>query len=223
MPQDATNQADTGPATADPAVRRAFWDRLLWQAAQHLGRPAELEQAVLHSDDLQALAGDEVYQVLFDWACFDETVLDMRPIHAAIFQRTCFCRRDSPMDENEIYFGRRNVYRCLYYNDECITRTTTPMFYRTPDIDLLRCDTCGDVWLRGKDMRWARQHYVLLEPGDLERIERDGVWPDGMDAYEDDWLKEGGGLSRHSAELAAWQAAHNSPEAMRRFGLLKHP
>jgi hypothetical protein len=93
------------------------------------------------------------------------------------------------------------------------------LFRRTPDIDLLRYTECGAVWLRGMDQDWLRQHFLLLEPGDLDRIMNEGVWPDGLDRAKDAWTKVFGGLSRDDPRLPAWQAQANSAEAFRCYGL----
>jgi hypothetical protein len=229
MQPDETNRADDDQAAAVEAGR-AHWDRLFWQAANGRMHPSKLAHAVLHADDLCALVGEKVYVSLVEWASVDDDdlgAIDFRHIHETAFPRACFCRRHSPLDYDEIDFSNRNVYRRQYYNDECLTHTTVTLFHRTKDIDLLRCSACGDLWLRGMDQDWGRQHFLLLESDDLDRIERDGIWPDGLDKFEDDWVKAfggidrhppGGGIHRHSPELATWQAGHNTPEAMQRFG-----
>lgn len=221
MQPDETDRADDHQAAADAPGRRAHWERLFWQAANGRVYPREIAHAVLHADDLCAVVGENVYVSLVEWASVDDddlAAIDFRHIHESSFPRSCFCRRHSPMDFDEIDFSNRNVYRRQYFNDACLTRTTATLFHRTEDIDLLRCSACGDLWLRGMDQDWGRQHFLLLEPGDLDRVERDGVWPDGLDTFEDNWVKQVGGIHRHSPELAGWQTAHNPPEAMQRFG-----
>jgi hypothetical protein len=230
MPPDETDQTDNSQAPSGVSARRAYWDRLFWQAANGRLDPRVISHAVFHADDLCAAVGENVYVSLVEWASVDDddlTAIDFRHIHEVSFPRSCFCRRHSPLDYDEIDFSQRNVFRCQYYGDECITHTTTILFSRTRDIDLLRCSECGDVWLRGMDQDWGRTHFLLLEPDDLDRIERDGIWPDGLDRVEDDWVKafggierqpHDGGIHRHSPGLADWQAAHNTPEAMRQFG-----
>lgn len=223
MQPDGTDQADNSQATADAPDRRAHWDRLFWQAANGRTDPRELAHAVFHADDLCAVVGEKIYVSLVEWASVDDDdlgAIDFRHIHAAAFPRPCFCRRHSPLDYDEIDFSKRNVYRRQYYVDECITHTTETLFRRTEDIDLLRCSACGDLWLRGMDQDWGRTHFLLLEPDDLSRIERDGIWPDGLDTFEDDWVKAFRGIpiNRSSPELADWQATHNTPDAMQRFG-----
>jgi hypothetical protein len=123
------------------------------------------------------------------------------------------------MDEDHLDFSGRNVYRRLYYIDDCIGKSTAILFRRTPDIDLLRCTECRAVWLRGMDQDWLRQHFLLAEPGDLDRIMNEGVWPDGLDWAEDNWTKAFGGLHREDPRLPAWQAQANPAEAFSRYGL----
>lgn len=197
--------------------RRAFWDRFLWQAAE-APRRMNIGETILTATDLHAIAGDERYAELVTWATDPDERLDMRAVYDAMFPRRCSCRRRSPMDCDELDFTGRNVYRRLYYVDECIEQHTECLFHRTPDIDLLRCGQCGDVWLRGMDQDWLRRHYLLLEPGDLEAIQMAGRWPDGLDRAEDTWIAAVTGMHRDDPRLTNWQRKANSPDALRKFG-----
>jgi hypothetical protein len=223
MQPDEADLSDNNQPASDVATRRAHWDRVFWQAANGRTDPRELAHAVLHSEELCAVLGESVYVSLVEWASVDDddlAAIDFSHIHEVSFPRPCFCRRHSPLDYDEVDFSKPNVYRRQYYGDECITQTTAVLFRRTEDIDLLRCTACGDLWLRGMDQDWGRTHFLLLEADDLSRIERDGIWPDGLDRFEDDWVKAFRGIpiNRNSPDLADWQAAHNTPEAMQRFG-----
>lgn len=205
--------------------RRAFWDRFFWQAAE-APSGTDIAETIMTASDLHALAGDENYAALVTWAAQVWAAdpggqFDFRSIHDALFPRECSCRRRSTMDFDGLDFSGRNVYRCLYYVDECIERHTECLFHRTPDIDLLRCRSCGDVWLRGIDEDWMRRHYLLLEPGDLEAIETEARWPDGLDRAEDTWIAAVTGMRRDDPRLPDWQRDNNSPEALRRFGLAR--
>jgi hypothetical protein len=202
-----------------PLHRRAYWDRFFWQAAE---APSGTEtETILAATDLHAIAGDDLYAALVTWAADLHTTLDMRAIHDALFPRSCFCRQHSPMDCDYPDFSGRNVYRRLYYIDECIEQHTECLFHRTPDIDLLRCRSCGDIWLRGMDQDWLRRHYLLLEPGDLEAIQAEGRWPDGLDRAEDTWIAAVTGMRRDDPGLPDWQRDNNTPEALRMFGLAR--
>lgn len=199
--------------------RRALWDRFFWQLAE--GRfpdPKVTEQTLLSSPDLHALAGDEIYTQLVTWAADGHSRLDMREIFEALFPRRCFCRRQGAMDYYELDFSGTNVYRRIYYSDPCIDNSCDVLFHRTRDIDLLQCRECGDLWLRGMDQDWGRQHLLLLEPGDLERIEAEGIWPSGLDQAEATWIAAVTGIAHDDPRIPAWQRETNSPEAMQRFG-----
>ena len=145
----------------------------------------------------------------------------MRAIYDTLFPRRCSCRKRSAMDCDDLDFSGRNVYRRIYYVDECIEQHTECLFHRTPDIDLLRCRSCGDIWLRGMDQDWLRRHYLLLEPGDLEAIQAEGRWPDGLDRAEDTWIAAVTGMRRDDPRLSDWQRDNNTPEALRKFGLAR--
>ena len=213
----------TDPAPTHPAPighpRRAFWDRFFWQMAEgHFPDPKMTEQTLLSSQDLHALAGDAIYMQLVTWAADGHAQLDMRTIFETLFPRRCFCRRQGAMDCYELDFSGANVYRRIYYSDPCIDGGCDVLFRRTPDIDLMRCRECGDVWLRGMDQDWGRQHLLLLEPGDLERIEADGIWPSGLDRAEATWIAAVTGMAHDDPRIPAWQREANSPEAVQRFG-----
>lgn len=85
-------------------------------------------------------------------------------------------------------------------------------------MDLFQCRECGDVWLRALDQVQWMQHLLLIEPEDFKRIETEGIWPDGLDKYEDTWVKEFGVVGRNSPDRREWQAVHNTPKAFARFG-----
>jgi hypothetical protein len=199
-----------------PLHRRAFWDRFFWQAAV---APSGTEaETILAATDLHAIAGDDLYAALVTWAADPHATLDMRATYDALFPRSCFCRRHSPMDCDDPDFSGRNIHRLLYYIDKCVANSSDILFRRTPDIDLLRCRECGDIWLRGMDLDWLRSHYLLLEPGDLEAIRSEGRWPDGLDRFEDNWIATEGGMRRDDPGLPAWQKEANTPEALQSFG-----
>lgn len=199
--------------------RRAFWDRFFWQMAEgHFPDPKVTEQTLLSSPDLHALTGDGLYAQLVTWAADGHQTLDMRKIFQMLFPRRCFCRRQGAMDCHELDFTGANVYRRIYFSDPCVADSCDGLFHRTPDIDLMRCRECGDVWLRGMDQDWGRQHLLLLEPDDLARIEGEGIWPSGLDAAEATWIAAGGGTAHDDPRLPAWQREANSAEALRRFG-----
>jgi hypothetical protein len=200
-----------------PHSRRVFWDRFFWQAAE---TPSGMDaaEAILTATDLHVIAGDDLYAELVSWAADPMAKIDARAIYDTLFPRHCFCRKHSTMDYNELAFSGRNVYRRLYYVDECIEQHTECLFRRTPDIDLLRCRECGDVWLRGMDQDWLRRHYLLLEPGDIESIQTNGHWPAGLDHLEDTWIAAATGIRRDDPRLPDWQRDANTPEALRVFG-----
>jgi hypothetical protein len=205
-------------APGDP--RRAFWERFFWQALEGPTKPKEMARTILAATDLHALVGDEAYAALVISAVDGSAAPAIdRTLFETVFPRRCYCRRRSPMNEDVLDFSGRNVCRRLYYVDDCVGRSTTLLFRRTPDIDLLRCAECGDVWLRGMDQDWLRQYLVLLEPGDLDRIIDAGLWPEGLDRAEDSWTRAFGGLHRGDPNLPAWQAQANTAEAFRRYGL----
>jgi hypothetical protein len=201
----------------DAQPRRAFWDRFFWQAAEAPGG-MDAANTILVATDLHAIAGDDLYAALVTWAADPDERVDMRAIYDTLFPRRCSCRKRSAMECDDLDFSGRNVYRRLYYVDECIEQHTECVFHRTPDIDLLRCRSCGDIWLRGMDQDWLRRHYLLLEPGDLETIQAEGRWPDGLDRAEDTWIAAVDGLRRDDPRLPAWQQASNTAEAMCSFG-----
>jgi hypothetical protein len=200
-----------------PPVRRAFWDRFFWQAAE-APSGMEADKTILAATDLHAIAGDNLYARLIAWAADPDSRIDMRATYDALFPRVCSCRRRSAMDYDHVDFSGHNVYRCLYYIDECLERHTECLFHRTPDIDLLRCRDCGDVWLRGMDQDWLRRHYLLFEPDDLESIRTEGRWPAGLDRLEDTWIAAVSGMRRDNPRVPQWQREANTPEALRRFG-----
>jgi hypothetical protein len=202
----------------DAQPRRAFWDRFFWQAAE---APEGMDAAntILVAADLHAIAGDDPYAELVTWAADPDERIDMRAIYDTLFPRRCSCRKRSAMECDDLDFSGRNVYRRLYYVDECIEQHTECLFHRTPDIDLLRCRSCGDIWLRGMDQNWLRRHSLLLEPGDLDAIQAEGQWPDGLDRAEDTWIAAVTGLRRDDPRLPDWQRDNNTPEALRKFGL----
>ena len=199
--------------------RRAFWDRFFWQAASSKSDIAANADALLNATDLHDLAGDDLYAALITWAAAPlMSEIDMQAVYARLFPRRCHCRKRSSMDYDDLDFSGRNVYRRLYYVDECLEQHTDCLFHRTPDIDLLRCRSCGDVWLRGMDQDWLRRHYLLLEPGDLDAIQSDGRWLDGLDRFEDSWIAAVTGLHRNDPRLLDWQRKANTAEAFGRYG-----
>ena len=199
--------------------RRAFWDRFFWKAATTTSDITATADALLGETDLHALAGDDLYATLVTWAAAPlMSELDMQAIHTTLFPRRCHCRRRSSMDCDALDFSGRNVYRLLYYVDECLEQHTDCLFHRTPEIDLLQCRSCGDVWLRGMDQDWLRRHYLLLEPGDLAAIETDRLWPDGLDRFEDSWVAADAGLHRNDVRVLDWQRKANTAEAYGRYG-----
>lgn len=122
-------------------------------------------------------------------------------------------------DERDyLNFAGPNVYRTIYFADESVTQNMRLLFHRMPDLKLLACEECGDIWLQALDqVEWV-QHLLLIEPEDIRRIESDGVWPNGLDTYEDAWVAEFGIIGRNSPDRRAWQAAHNTAEAFAKFG-----
>lgn len=206
------------PAPADHP-RRAFWDRFFWQMAEgHFPDPKVTEQLLLSSSDLHALVGNDLYAQLVTWAADGYTSLDMRAIHDALFPRRCYCRRQGKMDCHELDFSGANVYRRIYFSDACVSDTCDVIFKRTPDIDFIRCRACGDVWMCGRDLDWGRQHLLLLEPGDLARIESEGEWPSGLDQAEATWIAAEKGMRHDDPRVPAWQRENNPPDAVARYG-----
>jgi hypothetical protein len=199
--------------------RRDLWDRFFWQAAETPFDKTVVAETILGATDLHALAGDHLYAALVTWAAAPlMSEIDMRAAYDTLFPRRCFCRKHSTLDFDNLDFSGRNVYRRLYYNDECISQSTECLFHRTPDIDLLRCRECGDVWLRGMDQDWCNTHFLLLEPGDLDAIRDEGRWPEGLDRLEDRWIAAVTGMHRDDPQLPDWQKKTNTVEAMRRYG-----
>lgn len=200
--------------------QRAFWDLFFWQLAErHIGDPKIPEGIVLSAPDLHALVGDELYAQLVAWAADGHGRHDFRATFDALFPRRCYCRRQGKMDCNELDFTGTNVYRRIYFSDPCVNDNCDVLFKRTPDIDLIRCRECGDVWLRGMDLDWGRQHLLLLEPGDLKRIESEGVWPSGLDEAEATWIAAEKGMRHDDPRVPAWQRENNTADAMKRFGV----
>ena len=176
------------------------------------------EQLLLSSSDLHALAGDDLYAQLVTWVADGYTSFDMRATYDGLFPRQCFCRRQGRMDCNELDFSGANAYRRIYFSDPCVSDSCDVMFKRTPDIDLIRCRECGDVWICGRDLDWGRQHLLLLEPDDLARIERGRVWPSGLDAAEATWIAAENGVRHDDPRVPTWQREANTAEAVARFG-----
>lgn len=203
--------------------RRAFWDRFFWQMAEgHFPDPKVTEQLLLSSSDLHALTGDDLYAQLVTWASDGYKQLDMRAAYDALFPRRCCCRRRGTMDYHELDFSGANAYRRIYFSDPCVNENCDILFKRTPDIDLIRCRECSDFWMCGRDLDWGRQHLLLLEPGDLARIESQGVWPSGLDEAEATWIAAEKGMRHDDPRVPAWQCENNSPDAVAKYGAARN-
>ncbi len=208
--------------TADPTARQ--WRRWLWQTAQ-TGQPApdlSFDDAVYEGSDLAGLMGDEAYASLVEWLASDPSAHEFpdmaRRVLDKLFPHRCRCRRPAAMDRDNLNFAGPNVYRSLYFTDKSVTQSMRLLFRRTPELKLLECVECGDVWLQALDQVEWIQHLLLIQPEDIKRIETTGVWPVGLDKYEDAWVSEFAIIGRNSPQLREWQAAHNTPEAFARFG-----
>ena len=200
------------------------WRRWLWQTAR-TGQPSpglHFDDLVYQGSDLAEIMGDEAYASLVEWLASDPSPRDFFAMANRVLQKTfpfaCRCRDYAAMDHDEVRFDGPSVYRGLYFTDESVTQHMQLIFHRLPDMDLFQCRECGDVWLRALDQVQWMQHLLLVEPEDLKRIETEGIWPDGLDKYEDAWVKEFGLVGRNSPDRREWQAAHNTPEAFARFG-----
>ena len=204
------------------AARR--WRRWLWETAE-TGQPSadvSFDDAVFEGSDLVALTGEEAYAALVERLVESPDVHEMKAIARelleAIFPYECRCRRHAAMERDNLQFNGSNVYRSLYFTDHSVLQTLRLLFRRTPDVQLFQCVECGDVWLQALDQVEWIQHLVLIEAGDLKRIEQDGVWPTTMDRFEDAWVLAFDLIGRNSPQLRQWQAANNSAEAFARFG-----
>lgn len=75
------------------------------------------------------------------------------------------------MEHDFVSFQKHAIYRSLNFSDESVTKHMLTLFRRTPELRLLECVECGDVWLRGLDQLEGIQHLALVEPDDLTLIE----------------------------------------------------
>lgn len=203
------------------------WRRLFWETAQ-TGQPGpglSFDDAVFGDGDLADIMGVEACTALVEELVADPDGHEIQSMAQRALDSTfpykCRCRRHAAMDRDYLDFRGPNVFRSLYFSDTSVADHMRLLFRRTPDIDLLECRECGDVWLRALDqVEWV-QHLVLVEPEDVKRIETDGVWPEALDTYEDVWVSEFGVIGRNAPQLREWQAAHNAPEACARFARRK--
>ncbi len=194
-------------------------ERLLWENVVTGRSDPSLEDIILDGGILaDALGGDAYADLIIEFYRADDRDGKRlgQDLLNRLFPRACQCRKPSDMDCDEFQFGER-VYRRLFYIDDSVTADMRVLFRRTPDIDLMACDKCGDVWIRGMDQDWLRQHLVLLNPGDLERIKIEHIWPSEMDVIEDVWTAAVGGLHRNAPELMEWQRQNNTEQAFNTF------
>lgn len=133
------------------------------------------------------------------------------------FPSACRCRRHSAMEHDFVSFQKHAIYRSLNFSDESVTKHMLTLFRRTPELRLLECVECGDVWLRGLDQLEGIQHLALVEADDLTLIENQGVWPATLDRFEDAWVLAFGTLGRNSPDIRNWQMLHNTQKAFARF------
>lgn len=210
------------PGQIDDTARR--WRRWLWETAE-TGAPCPgltFNSAVYQAEDLCDLIGESSYVSLVDELVKDPDLAQVRHLARQVlderFPSSCRCRTHADMGHDYLEFTREHVYRSLYFLDSSVTDHMRLLFHRTPELDLLECRECGDIWLRALDQVIWLQHLVLIEPADLTRIVEKRIWPTTLDRFEDAWVSRWNIVGRNSPHLRAWQAAHNKPEAFARFG-----
>lgn len=208
--------------TKQDAARR--WRRWLWEAAE-TGEPrpgVSLADAVFADRDLADLMETNAFVLLIERLVEYPEILAVqelaRKLLDEIFPYNCRCRRTALMGRDYISFAPTNVYRSIYFSDTSVTQNMGLLFNRTPELKLLHCLECDDVWLQALDqVEWV-QHLVLIEPQHLKKIESDGIWPNTLDGFEDAWTSAFAIVGRNSPDLREWQQVHNTPEAFVRFG-----
>ncbi|MBM3609690.1 MAG: hypothetical protein FJX29_14800 [Alphaproteobacteria bacterium] len=203
------------------------WRRWLWEAAE-TGEPAPgcpFDTLVFEDSELAGLMGEDAYAELVTELAerpdLRRSQLLARNALDAIFPFNCRCRGKSAMEHDYLRFDAPAVYRSLYFSDTSVTQTMRRIFRRTPGVNILECQECGDIWMQAHDQVIWIQHLALLEASHIKHIEAHCIWPTVFDRFEDDWSAAYGILGRHSRGLQEWQALHNPPAAFARFGKRK--
>ncbi|MDO9414884.1 hypothetical protein [Pararhizobium sp.] len=197
-----------------------LWESLTTQSG------FRFDDFVYHTSDLADLIGEADYVQLVDDCIECEVNSDLRgadfttlaeTLHARLFPRTCQCRAIRPDFPQSIRFHRYAGFTLVHirpgYSSTVMMPTMELLFHRTPDIDLMRCRDCGDLWVYNLDPEAVEQNWILLDPDYEGKHDPWSRWVNLLSPMEEHLATTYGIISTGSPALRDWQKANNTPES----------